>query len=101
VITGRPKPVGQLHQPDRLAIAFGLGHAEIVPEAARRVVALFVTDQDDLPALKPAQPADDRLVVAECAIAGQWDEIIDQAGNIILEMRPLRVPRDQGLLPGR
>ncbi len=36
--------VGQVHQPDRLAIAFGPGHAEIVLEAAGGVVAFLLAD---------------------------------------------------------
>ena len=71
--------VGELHQPDRLAIAFGPGHAEIVLEAAGGVVAFLVADQHDLAAAQPAEPADDRLVLAEIAVAGERHEILDQA----------------------
>jgi pilus assembly protein Flp/PilA len=49
--SGRPA-----HQPDRLAIAFGLGHAEIVLEAAGGVVALLMADQHHLAAVDPARP---------------------------------------------
>ncbi len=38
------EPVGHLNQPDRLAIAFGFAHAEIVAQAGGGVGALFVTD---------------------------------------------------------
>ena len=101
VTTGRPEAVGQLHQPDRLAIALGPGHAEIVPETARRVVAFLVADDHDPAPAEPAEAADDRAVVGEIAVAGERHEILDQARDIILEMRPLRMAGDLRLLPGR
>ena len=93
--------VGELHQPDRLAIAFGPGHSEIVLEAAGGVVAFLVADQHDPSPAEAAEPADDRLVLAEIAVAGERHEILDQAGDIILEMRPLGMAGDLGLLPRR
>ena len=56
----KPEPVREPHQADRLAIAFRLGHSEIVPEARGGVVALFMPDQHDLAAVDHRQPADDR-----------------------------------------
>ena len=93
--------IGQPHQPDRLAIALRLGHSEIVLEPRRGVVALLVADQHHPPPVDPREPADDRRIVGERAIAGQRQEIVGDAGDIILEMRPLRMPRDLRLLPRR
>ena len=95
------EPVGQLHQPDRLAIALGLGHAEIVLEPGGGVVAFLMADQHHPAAADPRQAADDRRVVGEIAVAGQRHEILDQPGDIILEMRPLGMARDLRLLPRR
>ena len=39
--------VGQMHQTLRLAVAFGLGHAEIMLDAAFGIVAAFLADDDD------------------------------------------------------
>jgi hypothetical protein len=101
VITGRPKAVGNLHQADRLAIAFRAGHAEIVLEPAGGVVAFLMADQHHLAAAEAAEAADDRFVLAEAAVAGQRHEILDEGGDIILEMRALGMTGDLGLLPGR
>ena len=96
-----PEPVGQLHQADRLAIALGLGHAEIVLEARGGVVALLMADQHHPAAVDPREAADDRGVVRKRAVAGQRQEIVGDAGDIILEMRPVGVARDLRLLPRR
>ena len=72
-----------------------------MPEATGGVVALFVTDEHDLATVKLPQPADDCLVVAEISISAERHEILDQGGDIILEMRTLRVAGDLRLLPWR
>ena len=70
--------VGELHQPHRLAVALGPRHAEIVLDAAVGVGALFLADDADRAAAEPAEAADDRLVLAEGAVAGERREIGDQ-----------------------
>ena len=55
----------------------------------------------DALAAEAAEAADHRLVVAEFAVAGERDEILDQRGDIVDAVRPLRMARDLGLLPGR
>ena len=47
-----------------------------------------------------ADAADDRLVLAEIAVAGERREILDQPVDVVPEMRPLRMPGDLRLLPG-
>ena len=54
----------------------------------------------DWPRKRP-QATQDRLVLAEFAVAGQGREVLDQPANVIDAMRPLRMARDLGLLPGR
>ena len=49
--------VGQLHQADRLAIAFRVGHAEIVAHAALGVGALLVAEHDHRAAAEARQAA--------------------------------------------
>jgi hypothetical protein len=70
-----------------------------VLEPRRGVVALLVADDHHPPTVDTPQPADDRRIVAECPVAGQFDEIVGDPGDIIVEMRPLRMPRDLGFLP--
>ena len=92
--------VGKLHEAGRLAIALGPGHAEIVLEAALRVVALLLADDDDGCAAEPAETADDRLVLAEIAVAGERGEVGDQTFQIVGAARPPLDARDLGFLPG-
>ena len=73
------EPVGELHQPRRLAIALGPRHAEIVLEPARRIVALLVAHHADRLAAKAAEAADDRRVLAELPVAGERREIARSA----------------------
>src|SRR5208282_718520 len=93
--------VGELHEPHRLAVALRPRHAEIVPEAALGVGALLLADDAHRLALEPAEPADDRLVLAEIAVASQRREFRDEAFEIIRAARPFLLPGDLGLLPRR
>ena len=81
------------HKPHRLAIAFGTRHAEIVPEPAVGVGALFVADDADELAAEAAEAADDGGVVAVLAIAGERYELGDQRRDVIEAVRPLRMTR--------
>src|SRR3546814_7658306 len=65
----QPEAVGELHQADRLAIAFGFRHAEIMLHARRDIVALFMPDHHHPAAAKAREPAEDRLIVATLAVA--------------------------------
>ena len=40
-------------------------------------------------------------VLGEVAVAGQRDEILDQGGDVVEAVRPVGMPRDLRLLPGR
>ena len=60
-----------------------------------------MADDADALAAEAAEAADDGLVVAEFAVAGERNEIGDQAGDIVEAMRPLRMARHLRLLPGR
>src|SRR6185437_2689937 len=76
-------------------------HAEIVPDPARRVVALLLAEHADRLALESAQAADDRLVLAEITVAGERRELGDEPLEIVAEPRAPLGARDLGLLPGR
>ena len=93
--------VGKLHQARRLAIAFRPRHAEIVPHPARRVVALLLADDTDRLALESSEAADDGLVLAEIAVAGEGRELGDEPLDVVAETRTPLSARDHRLLPGR
>src|SRR5690606_13668895 len=88
------EPVGHLHQPRGLAVAFWPGHAEVVLDAALRVRTLLVAEDADAAAAEAAEAADDGGVLAEFAIAGEWHEIGDQAADVVETVRPLRMAGD-------
>ena len=100
-MTGHVEPFGELHQAHCLAVALGLGHAEVVADAALGVGALLVADDHDGTAAKPPKPADDRLVLGEIAVAGHGREVLDQRVDEVEAMRALGMTRHLGLLPGR
>jgi hypothetical protein len=58
-------------------------------------------DQHDATAVDPRQAAHNRRIIREGAIAGERNEVVRDAGDIILEMRALGVARDLRLLPRR
>jgi len=50
-------------------------------------LALFLADQAHRAPAKAPEAADDRLVLGEFAVAGQRREILDQAFDVIVEVR--------------
>ena len=49
------EPLGELHDPHRLAVALGVGHAEVAPDVLVGVGALLLADDDDPPAVDPGE----------------------------------------------
>ena len=98
---GQVEPVGELHQPRRLAIALGPRHPEIMLDAALGVRPLLLAHEADRAPAEAPEAADDRLVLAEHAVSGQRREVGDERFRVVGEMRALRVARDLRLLPRR
>ena len=65
------------------------------------VRALFLSEDSDRLAAKACEAADDRIVLAEGAVAGQRREIGEQPGDVVDAMRAIRVAGDLRLLPRR
>src|SRR5258707_11310545 len=63
--------------------------------------ALFLADDADALAAEAAEAAHQRLVLAELAVARHRCEFRYQRVDEIGEVRPLRMPRHQRLLPWR
>ena len=95
------EPGGELHQAARLAVALGLGHAEIVADAGLGVAAALDADRDHRLAFEAPEPAHHGPVVGEGAVAGERRPVGEQAAEIVERARTLRVARDLRLLPGR
>ena len=71
-----------LHQAHRLAVAFGIGAAEVVFEARGGIFALFDADDGDRAAADGSHAADDGTVVCKAAVAVQLDKPFYDVGNI-------------------
>ena len=67
--------LGELHQPQRLAIALGPRHAEVAVDLLLGVAALLVADHHARDAVEAREAADDRGIVRERAVAVQLLEI--------------------------
>src|SRR2546426_8243398 len=93
--------LGQLHQAQRLAVALGLGHAEVAQDLLLGIAALLVADDHAGRVAEARQAADDRGVVGEGAVAVQLLEMREQHLHIIQRVRPLRMARHLRHLPGR
>ena len=70
-------------------------------DPARRVVALLLPEDADRFTFESSEAADDRLVLAEIAVAGEGRELGDEALDVVAEARTALDARDLGLLPGR
>ena len=99
VTTGSAEPLGELHDPHRLAIALGVGHPEVAPDVLVGVGALLLADDDDPPAVDPGEPGDDRRVVAEQAVAVQLDEVVGHRVDELERPRPAQVARELDARP--
>src|SRR5690606_35927511 len=75
-------------------------HAEVARGALFGVAALLVTDDHARGAVKARQAAHDGLVVGVHAVAVQLVEIGEYFTHVVERVRPLRVARHQGRLPG-
>jgi len=92
--------LGHVHQTHGLAVTLRPGHAEIVLQPGGGVVALLLADDHHRLTAEAAKAAHDRLVVGELAVAAQLDELVDQPGQVVDEVRPLGMAGHLGLLPG-
>src|SRR5512139_1923938 len=65
----------QFHQAERLSVPLGVWHAEIPSDVRLRVSPLLVTEDEHAITAQSSEAANDRLVVADAAVAVKLDEI--------------------------
>ena len=90
--------LAHLHQ--RLAVALGVGAAEVAGGPLGQVLPLLVADEHDLLVAQVGEAGDDRLVVADGAVAVQLDELVEDQLDVVAGLRALLVARDLDGLPG-
>ncbi len=93
--------LGHLHQPQRLAVALRARHAEVAPHLGLGVAALLVADDHHAAAVDAAEAADDRGVVGVGAVAGELLEFVADDADVVVGVRPRRMPRELRDLPWR
>jgi hypothetical protein len=74
---------------------------KVALDAGFGVVALLMPDHQHRLVVEPRQPADHGMVVGKGPVACQAGEFGEQLVDVVLAMRPVRVPRHLALLPGR
>ncbi len=98
---GQREAVGELHQADRLAVALGLGHAEIVADAGLGVVTLLLAEDRDRTTAEAAETREHGGVLAEGAVAGERGPFLDEGADVVDRVGTVRMAGDLRLLPGR
>ena len=93
--------LGELHQAQRLAVALGLGHAEVARDFFLGVAALLVAEHHARRAVEAREAAHDRGVVGKGAIAVQLLEVGKQALDVVEGEGALRMARHLRHLPRR
>src|SRR5690606_4623498 len=95
----QPEALGQLHQPQRLAVALGARHAEVALELGLGVAALLVADHHHAAAVDAGEAADDRGVVGVGAVARQLLDLLAHDAQVVHGVRARRVARELRDLP--
>ncbi len=93
--------LGELHEPERLAVPLGVGHAEVARDLLARVTPLLVADDDDAEPLEAREAADDGRVVAVEPVAVELDEVLEEELDEVARVGAPGVPGELRPLPGR
>ncbi len=88
-----------LHGAQRLAIALGIGHAELARGALLQRPALEIADDHHGLIVKGGHAAAHRGIVAEGAVAVDLAEVVEERLNIVHGIGPLGMSRNLCLLP--
>ncbi len=95
------EPLGEVHLEQRLAVPLGVGAAEVRGDALLGRLALAVADDHHARAVEPRQAADDRLVVAEAAVAEELEEAAERRLDVIGRVGPPRMAGEPDAVPRR
>jgi hypothetical protein len=76
-------------------------HAEVAPDVLVRLGTLLVADEHRAPAANPAEPADDRRVVAKQPVAVELDHFRGHGVHELERVRPFDVARLLDAAPDR
>jgi hypothetical protein len=95
-----PELLRELHRAQRLAVPLGFRIAEIPEDLLLGIAApLVVADDEDRLVLIARKSGDHRMVVGKTAIAADFDEVGEQAVDVVEDGRAGRMPGDEDPLP--
>ncbi len=97
---GKAEFLSHAHQTEGLAIAFGVGHAEVAADVFLGFPAFLLAEQHDGLAVEPGGAADDGLVVAEEAVSMKFLEVGEDVVDIVEGVGAEGVAGELDLLPG-
>ena len=92
--------LGEAVEAHGLPVALGVRHPEVARDVLLGRCALLLADDDDRPSVEVRDPADDRGIVTEAAVAVQLVEAIEDAPDDVERVRTLDVARGLHRLPG-
>jgi hypothetical protein len=98
---GDAELLGQLHEAEGLAVALGVGHAEVAAEVLLGVAAALVADDHDGLAFETGPPAHDGRIVAEGAVAVGFNEVGEGEPQVVGGEGPFVAAGDLDALEGR
>jgi hypothetical protein len=93
--------LAELHQPEGLAVALGMGHPKVPHQVLFRVAPLLVPEDDDGAILEAGDAADDRAVVGEGPIAVKLEEVREEHRDVVEEVGAAGMPGELDPLPRR
>ena len=88
---GQLEPLGEQHRAHRLAVALGMGHAEVAPDVLVGVGALLLADDHHAVTLDARETGDHRRIVAEEAIAVELDPLVREVRDELERPGPVQV----------
>src|SRR5205823_9454734 len=90
---------GNFHGAQRLAVAFGIGHAKVAVHLLLGVAGLLMPHDHDLLAVEIRHPAHDRRIVSKTAVPVEFAPAGENTLNVVQGVRTLRMTGKFGLSP--
>src|SRR5262249_43169395 len=91
---------GELHLVESLAITFRMGAAKQALVAFLKGVPLLLADKEDAMIADAGEAGANGPVVANCAVAVQLNELVEDHVDVIDGLRAVRMARNQTRVPG-
>ena len=95
----QPEAHRVVHQPQRLAVALRVGHPEVALHHLGGRAALLVADGHHRQLAEPREPADDRRVLGEQAVAVELLEVVEDQLDVVERVRARRACARAGRRP--